>query len=230
MPVTWPWVMLYATLIVAASEAIYAGSKVLDPTMPIHLEVLLPAFALGCILMTPPGQNPHVDDATEGVEEGPETPTEQRVSTIVSACFMVLVGLSMPAIELPAGVGWGTIGIHVVAITLLSNLGKMFPLLCYRREADWRQRLALSIGMWPRGEVGAGVLVIAMSYNMRNLALTVAVLSLSLNLLCTGLFILMVKRLLGRAVRVGDDDVVVVAAANEAAPIEVVGEEVTRVE
>ena len=196
LPVAWPWVMCYAVLIVAASEAIDVGSRFVDPSMPIQLEVLLPAFALGCILKTPPGQDPHVNDAIEGTEEGPETPIEQRVSTIVSAGFMVLVGLSMPPIELPAGVGWGLVAAHVVVITLLSNLGKMFPLLCYAREATLRERLALSIGMWPRGEVGAGVLVVAMSYNMRNVALTVAVLSLSLNLLCTGLFILIVKRLL----------------------------------
>jgi hypothetical protein len=36
-----------------------------------------------------------------------------------------------------------------------ANLGKMFPLLVYRQEASWRERLAISIGMWPRGEVGA---------------------------------------------------------------------------
>ena len=49
---------------------------------------------------------------------------------------------------------------HVLALTVLSNLGKMFPAFCYRREAHWRERLALAIGMWPRGEVGAGVLVL----------------------------------------------------------------------
>jgi Kef-type K+ transport system membrane component KefB len=132
----------------------------------------------------------------EGIEEGPETPTEQRVSTIVSACFMVLVGLSMPAIVLPQGTGWGTIALHVLAITGLSNLGKMFPLFCYRREATLRQRLALSIGMWPRGEVGAGVLVVALSYGLGGAAITVAILSLALNLLLTGAFIVMVKRLI----------------------------------
>ncbi len=198
LPVTWPWTLAYAGLIVAMSEGIYFGSRALDPSSPVHLEVLLPAFALGCMLMTPPGQDPHRDDTLEGVEEGPETPTEQLVSTIVSACFMVLVGLSMPKIDLPPGVGWGAIAVHVLFVTLLSNLGKMFPLLCYRREVSVRERLALSIGMWPRGEVGAGVLVIALSYNMGGASLTVAILSLALNLLCTGLFILAVKKLIAK--------------------------------
>ena len=38
-------------------------------------------------------------------------------------------------------------------------LGKMFPCVCYRDEADWMTRLALSLGMCPRGEVGAGIIV-----------------------------------------------------------------------
>jgi Kef-type K+ transport system membrane component KefB len=196
LPSSWPWVLSYAAIIVAISEAIYFGSKVVDANMPVHLEVLLPAFALGCIIKTPAGQDPHKDDALEGVEEGPELPVEQRVSTIISACFMVLVGLSMPPIILPETMGWGTIALHVIIITFLSNLGKMYPAFCYSREASLRERLALAIGMWPRGEVGAGVLVIALSYGLAGPSLTVAILSLALNLLCTGVFIVVVKKLL----------------------------------
>lgn len=202
LPVTWPWVMTYAGCVVFFSELIYWTSKHVDPNLPIHLEVLLPAFAIGCVLRTPDGQDPHSDDAKENVEEGPEMPDEQFASAIVSAVFMVLVGLSMPPIfgasapghdEFP---GWGIVALHVVAITLLSNLGKMVPAVCYQQEASWRERLALAIGMFPRGEVGAGVLLIALGYGLGGTTLTVAVLSLALNLLCTGLFIMMVKRLL----------------------------------
>jgi Kef-type K+ transport system membrane component KefB len=222
LPISWPWVMVYAAVITGGCEAIYLGSKVVDDTVPIHLEVLLPAFVLGCMLARPAGHNPHADDAREGHEEGPESPKEQFVATIVSACFMVLVGLSMPAITGAAPVqahevalkyegiapevvaakkafpGWGMIAVHVLIITLVSNLGKMFPALCYRREASWKERLALSIGMFPRGEVGAGVLVISLSYGLAGPALTVAVLSLALNLLCTGIFIVAVKKLIAR--------------------------------
>ena len=89
---------------------------------------------------------------------------------------------------------------HVVAVTVLSNLGKMFPAFCYRREASIRERLALAIGMFPRGEVGAGVLVISLSYGLAGPSLTVAVLSLALNLLCTGVFIVAVKKLIATPV------------------------------
>jgi Kef-type K+ transport system membrane component KefB len=183
-------------VITGVCEAIYLSSKVIDDTVPVHLEVLLPAFVLGCILARPAGHDPHVDDAREGHQEGPEEPDEQRVATIVSACFMVLVGLSMPVIP-RAGINWGVVAVHVALITVLSNIGKMFPAFCYRQEATLRERLALSIGMFPRGEVGAGVLVVSLSYGLGGTALTVAVLSLALNLLLTGAFIAAVKKLIG---------------------------------
>lgn len=251
LPVSWPYVLAYAVGITILSQGVYIASKQIDPAMPVHLEVLLPAFVLGCMLARPSGTDPHVNDATEGAEEGPESGSEQLASTIVSAGFMILVGLSIPPIrgeapsiapaagaaltapadvpqpEVPApmasdsshaahptGVlkyegaspqalagkdrfrGWGNIALHVLAVTVLSNLGKMFPALCYRREATLRERIALSFGMFPRGEVGGGVLVISLSYGLGGPALTVAVLSLALNLLCTGLFIIVVKKLL----------------------------------
>jgi hypothetical protein len=242
LPVTWPWVLGYAVIITTLSELAYAGSKLIDESVPIHIEVLLPAFVLGCVLAYP---KQHSDD---GVEMGNshhgheviDTPAERRVSTIVAALFMVLVGLSMPMIlsgdiamqggamaeavepSLHGGgapeaeaaaasvgveqqigritaaqpqMGWVQIALHVVIVTLISNLGKMFPALCYRREAHWRERLAVAIGMWPRGEVGAGVLVISLSYGIGGPVVTVAMLSLALNLLLTGLFIYVVKRI-----------------------------------
>lgn len=250
LPASWPIVMCYALVITMVCEGIYIGSKVIDHTSPVHFEVLLPAFVLGCIMARPKGTDVHADDAREGHEEGPSEDSEQRVSSIISACFMVLVGLSMPPIlqmaktgqepivtqasisssvqnpdvhsakeeslfedtpievlhypgapreavarkkEMP---GWGIIALHVLAVTILSNIGKMFPAFCYRKEATLRERIALGWGMFPRGEVGAGVLVISMSYGLAGPSITVAILSLALNLLCTGLFIVVVKKLL----------------------------------
>ena len=195
LPVSWPWVLAYGAGIAAVSEAIHQGSMLVDEVVPVHIEVLLPAFVLGCVLARPAGTDPHADDAREGHQEGPEAPAEQRVATAVSAAFMVLVGLSMPVIE-PSEAGLGVLLAHTVALTVLINLGKMFPLLVYRDEAGWKERLALCIGMWPRGEVGAGVLVVCISYGIAGPMVAVATLSLALNLLLTGVFILWVKRLL----------------------------------
>lgn len=201
LPTSWPWVLLYGLLITALSELIYQSSKLVDEVVPIHIEVLLPAFVIGVILARPAGRDPHADDARDGHQEGPEPAAEQRVSTVVSALFMALVGLSMPSLgSLLGGPGelrWGGILVGVLVVTLLANLGKMFPVLMYRDEASLKERLALSIGMWPRGEVGAGVLVVSLSYGIGGAILTVATLSLALNLVLTGIFILVVKRLLG---------------------------------
>lgn len=211
IPITWRWVLGYAVVIVGVTEVIYLASKGVDPEVPLHLEVLLPAFVLGCMMARPAGHDPHANDAIEGHQEGPESPQEQRVSSIVSAVFMVLVGLMMPvfigsgAAVAPdqlkglwtAGtMGWGEIAMHVLIVTVLANLGKMFPALCYRREATLRERIAVSIALWPRGEVGAGVLVLSLSYGIGGPVVTVAMLSLALNLLLTGLFIVVIKRLI----------------------------------
>ena len=212
LPVTWPWVISYALLLTALCEGIYVGSKAIDADVPIHVEVLLPAFVLGCMLRRPDGVDCHVHDAVPGHEEGPSEPAEQSVSTLISAAFMVLVGFSMPSIftgNAPeTGPSWGMITVHVAVITVLSNLGKMFAAMCYRNQATVRERLAVAIGMFPRGEVGAGVLVVGLTYGMAGPSLTVAVLSLALNLLCTGLFIVAVKKLLSKPAAESSDVVI----------------------
>jgi len=208
IPSSWPWVLGYAVFIVLVAEIILLGSIRIDDQVPIHLEVLLPAFVLGCMMRRPDGTDPHRDDARIGHQEGPESVREQQVATVVSAAFMLLVGLSMPSLFAPAlaavetltasqpPLGWGEITLHVLVITLIANLGKMFPAFCYRREAHWRERLAVAVGMWPRGEVGAGVLVISLSYGIGGPVVTVAMLSLVLNLVLTGVFIWIVRQLL----------------------------------
>jgi Kef-type K+ transport system membrane component KefB len=243
IPVTWPWVLAYSLGITTVSEFIYKGFKLIDESVPIHIEVLLPAFVLGCVMAYPKGgasvdaKKSHVEHDGHGAID---TPTERTVAALVAAVFMVLVGLSMPLIlsgdaavrggamaesvepslhaagapmaEAVAsevgdtkeigritanqpGLGWGLIIMHVLLVTVVSNVGKMFPAFCYRREAHWRERLAVAIGMWPRGEVGAGILVISLSYGIGGPIVTIAMLSLALNLLLTGLFIYIVKRL-----------------------------------
>lgn len=202
IPVTWTWVLTYAVIIVAVSEVVYIASKLVDKQIPIHIEILLPAFVLGTIMKRPEGADPHLDDAREGHLEGPEDPKEQKVATIISAIFIFLVGANMP--DLFSGslaqngpqLSAGAIAFHVLMVTIISNLGKMFPAFVYRREAHWKERLALAIGMWPRGEVGAGILVLALGYGIGGSMVTVAALSLSVNLLLTGVFIWMVKRLI----------------------------------
>jgi Kef-type K+ transport system membrane component KefB len=224
-PTTWGWVLGYAIGVVALTEAIHAATAVIDPKLPVHVEVLLPAFVLGCMLRhnhggDPAMADPHAPDPLTpdagAIPPGPPqgAGAEALASTVISGVFMVLVGLSMPRLggspaEAPVDglnaippMPWWQIALHVVVITALSNLGKMLPALCYRREAPPRHRLALAVGMWPRGEVGAGVLVVAIGYGISGPDLTISVMSLALNLVLTGVFIAVIKRLIADPGRV----------------------------
>ena len=212
IPTSWPWVLTYSFVIVGISEAVYWGTKVIDYRVPIHIEVLLPAFVLGCVMKLPTGSDPHKDDSRNGHQEGLESRIEQLVATIVSSVFMVLVGLSMPTIygetstsnietitaQQPTLSPLALAG-HVVILTLIINIGKLFPTFCYRREVHWRERLAVAIGMMPRGEVGAGIILLSLEYGISGPIVSVAVLSLALNLLLTPAFVYAVNYLIRTA-------------------------------
>lgn len=175
--------------------------KLIDTHLDLHIEVLLPAFALGCILYNPHDPELVKNHQHEHAYLEPEMPLGYRyLDNVIKSFFMFLVGCSLPAIDYGLLLNGWTL-LHVVALTALSNLGKMFPAFCYRDEAPFRQRLALSIAMFPRGEVGAGVLLVASSYGLTGVPLSLAALSLALNLLLTGFFILAVIRIGGLMAR-----------------------------
>ena len=185
----WKAILFYSVLVFAATQSLYLITKNLyGEDASIHIEVLLPAFVLGMVMK-------HKDI---------DTVWERKASTGISFIFMFLVGMSMPpllGISLPGDMGlnsitgsqemmpWALIIVHVVVVSLLSNVGKLFPVFFYR------DRLALSIGMFTRGEVGAGVIFIALGYNLGGPALVISVLTIVLNLILTGIFVLWVKKL-----------------------------------
>ena len=55
----------------------------------------------------------------------------------------------------------GMIVVHVVACSLLMNLGKLFPAFVYSKEVGRSTRIALAVGMMPRGEVHAYIHTLA---------------------------------------------------------------------
>ena len=191
----WKAILFYSTLVFVATQSLYLISKGLyGEEGSIHIEVLLPAFILGMIM-----KHKEID-----------TPMERNVSTGISFLFMFRVGMSMPHFigvnfaETQAGeysvtgsqemMPWGVIALHVLIVSLLSNIGKLFPVFFYR-DRKFSERLALSIGMFTRGEVGAGVIFIALGYNLGGPALAISVLTIVLNLILTGIFVLWVKKL-----------------------------------
>ena len=190
----WKRILGLSIVVCALTQAVYLATKHwYGAENSIHIEVLLPAFVVGMLM-----RHHHID-----------TRVERRVATGVSFLFMLLVGMSMPLVT-GAGAGapadapsvtasqpmmpWGMVALHVVAVSFLSNLGKLVPLLFYR-DRKLSERLALSVGMFTRGEVGAGVIFIALGYNLGGPALIISVLTLVLNLILTGGFVVWVKRL-----------------------------------
>ncbi len=193
VPQNWKAIIFYSAIIFGVTHIIYIISKnILGHTEAIHIEVLLPAFVAGMVM-----KNRHFESVTEA-----------RVSTTISYLFMFLVGMSMPFVldggassadsgsviaEVPM-MSWGEIGFHVVMVSILSNLGKLVPIFFYR-DRKFSERLAVSVGMFTRGEVGAGVIFIAIGYNLGGNALVISALTLVLNLILTGGFVLWVQRL-----------------------------------
>ncbi len=176
------WLLLYSAGVVVLAEFLAQKAH-------IKLGVLLPAFAFGAMLY-------HRSHGKNSEEEKTLTPPGfALIDGVFKALFMFLVGSSLPKIEL-GETSAGILIFHIVALTILSNLGKCFLLFCYKTEASFKQRMALSVAMFPRGEVGAGVLFVAMSYGIVGLGTNLGVLSLALNLILTGLFITIVIRLL----------------------------------
>ena len=88
----------------------------------------------------------------------------------------------------------GMMMFHVVIVSLVSNIGKLCPMFFYR-DRKLSERLALSIGMFTRGEVGAGIIFIALGYNLGGPALVISVLTLVLKLILTCIFVRWVKKL-----------------------------------
>lgn len=191
----WKAILGYSVVVIAFTQGLlHLTEHFLGPHEGIHIEVLLPAFILGMVM-----KPQHV-----------ESKTETDVATAVSFLFMFLVGVSMPQFigvdmsSQPANpdsvtsslpmMSWGMIALHVVAVSLLSNIGKLMPLAFYR-DRKFSERLALSIGMFTRGEVGAGVIFIAISYGLGGPLLLISVLTIVLNLVLTGGFVMIVKKL-----------------------------------
>jgi Kef-type K+ transport system membrane component KefB len=194
------WVAGYAVLV-------WGSCVAFDYVTELHLEVLLPAFALGCLI-----KSDHLHGSVEfdPHQRGPEPYNrewEDVLDRFIKGSFMLLAGMALPPIEF-AAMGIGIVAVHVLLLTFLMNLGKCVPLAAYGDEASLTERAALSLGMFPRGEVGIGVLLVSLEIFHQtgsldvtgiNESISLGGLSLALNLCLTGIFILGVIKLLDTA-------------------------------
>jgi hypothetical protein len=197
LPTSNGWIGFYAMLV-------WVFTSTLDYATGIHLEVLVPAFALGCIIKSDHLHGSSEFGAADAGNSAHEPVWQARLDWAIKGGFMLLAGMALPPIQL-SGMGIIVVAAHVVFITVISNIGKCLPVMTYRKDAAVRERWALSIGMFPRGEVGIGVLLVSLEiFRQQNLidslavqqTMTVAALSLALNLALTGVFIMAAMRLL----------------------------------
>lgn len=193
----WSAILGYATVLVFIFQGLYEITKELfGPDSAIHIEILLPAFILGMMMKT----------------KEHHTKADETAGSVISYMFMFLVGLSAPlfvGVDFSATAGdcvigqvgdmsWGEIAGHVLVTTALSNIGKLLPMFFYR-DRSLTERLALSIGMFTRGEVGAGIVFIALGYGLGGPLLAISLLTILTNLILTGFFVMIVKALAMKA-------------------------------
>jgi len=191
MPRSCLWTVLYAVATTTACELVRRATW-----GHIKVEVLLPAFTLGCVILMQP-TDPSCEDAESSEEDSENKDAqEQQIKSFTSAIFMLLVGMSMPSLLNTANGHFtpGTMALHVIVVTVFMTIGKMVPLLCYSDEADFSSRFALCMGMCPRGEVGAGVIVIAVKMGITGPAVPLSVASLALNLMLSTGFVTSAQR------------------------------------
>ena len=193
----WSAILGYATVLVFIFQGLYEITKELfGPDSAIHIEILLPAFILGMMMKT----------------KEHHTKADETAGSVISYMFMFLVGLSAPlfvGVDFSATAGdcvigqvgdmsWGEIAGHVLVTTALSNIGKLLPVFFYR-DKSLTERLALSIGMFTRGEVGACIVFIALGYGLGGPLLAISLLTILTNLILTGFFVMIVKALAMKA-------------------------------
>jgi hypothetical protein len=189
----WTSILGYATMLVFFFQGVYMVTKAcFGHDSAIHIEILLPAFILGMIMKT----------------KESHSKSDEVASSVISYMFMLLVGMSAPLfvgvdfgatagncmIGQVGDMGWGEIALHVLVCTALSNIGKLLPVFFYR-DRSLTERLALSIGMFTRGEVGAGIVFIALGYGLGGPLLAISLLTILTNLILTGFFVVLVKHL-----------------------------------
>lgn len=225
LPHTWPAIAAYSIGIALFCEMVHflSSSDLTDPrdlAETMHLEVLLPAFTVGCIIKHDDhAAQPQIchDESLSQMRAQPKSLSNMvkadTVKSSISAVFMVLVGFSMPPLfnnshdtEAHRRLGgdsdasdtnpeaWQLV-LHVFACSILMNVGKLFPACCYRKDVGLKTRVALAVAMMPRGEVCAGIIVNALALGITGPAMTIAVFCLALNMMMVSGFIFIVRRL-----------------------------------
>ncbi len=155
VPTSNVWIVIYALLVWGCNVRLRLRDRFAPRSFGAGIcarlrDQVRPSARLGGVRRQPsPGASAH------------ETPAQAILDWAIKGGFMLLAGMALPPIQL-GGMSVVTVLAHVILITVVSNIGKCVPMMAYRDEASLRERLALSIGMFPRGEVGIGVLLVSL--------------------------------------------------------------------
>ena len=109
-----------------------------DYVTDLHLEVLLPAFALGCLIKS---DHLHGSEEFDPHARGPEPYNrewEDVLDRFIKGSFMLLAGMALPPIQF-GSYRIGIVVVHVLFLTFLMNIGKCVPFAAYRDEATSRE-------------------------------------------------------------------------------------------
>jgi hypothetical protein len=180
------WLLFYAVILTTLFRWI-------DLKFHLEIELLFPAFVWGSLIYNPDLHKPKTP-FHEHIYLTPEQKPLFILDRSIKIAFMFLLGLLFPKLQIET-VHISSLIADVLLLTLLANLGKCFLVFCFQKEASLKERIGVAISMWVRGELAAGILLLAIEKGIGGYATTVAGLSLALNLLLTGAFVAIVIRL-----------------------------------
>merc|ERR1712206_35423 len=206
IPHSWPWVLMYAFIIGTALWLLEGLTREFSHcTWIFVIAVLIPSFTLGCITYDPKMETSqsykHIEiELTEEFIERQEYIDSHApcMETFMGCAFMFFVGLSMPSLTALNGLTTSAVIVHVGALNILMLLGKMVIYFFYSNETNKTMRLALSLAMCPRGEIGASVIIITiqtLSGKINPAYLGIVVWTVIMNLVLSCGLIVYVKKL-----------------------------------
>lgn len=179
LPVKRTWILFYSFFLVAFLEWIYQ-------TVQLEIAPLLPAFIFGSLLYNPHNNSGKYLHEHSYIE--PQSTAWMIFDRTIKIFFMLLVGLVLPRVHFSELILSDVVR-DVLLVAILSNIGKCVLIFFYKKESHLRERIAVCLGMFIRGEMAAGVFALSVQHGISEYTTTVVVVSLILNLLLTSLLI-----------------------------------------
>lgn len=179
---TRPFMLLYALIITSLISY-------LNFVYGIEIDILLPSFALGMLLVNPHQFDPHLRYRHEHAYFEPQQKLYRGMHLSLKLIFMFSIGLLVPLINL-SQYSLLTLLLDSLMLSLILIMGKAIPVLCLFSELSLKERLALVMGLSPRGEIGVYIIAALAGTSMGEYGIHLAGLTFVINLSLSALFVL----------------------------------------